>query len=102
MAEKRFFLRLAGAALLGVVALAIAGILFLFFLPWLLLAAVGVFILLAIFLVMWVTVYAVMFVGVAIYYIFKPMRVSKKKGKYGLKRIKEAGKRQKGKTRKRK
>ena len=104
MPEGRYFFKLAGAALLGIVALAIAGILFVLTLPFWFALAVGVFaafILLGILLAIWAAVYMAMFIGVAIYYVFKPMKVSKKKKGYTVARAREAGRRQKGATRKR-
>jgi len=99
MPEKRYFLKLTGAFLLGIIALVIAGIIFILIYPYLLVAAFGMFLLLVIFLAIWAAVYIAMVIGVTIYYLFKPMKVSKKKG-YSITRAREAGRRQKGATRK--
>ena len=48
--------------------------------------------------IIWIVLYVCAVIGVAVYYIFKPMQVSKKPGTYGLDKVKEAGKREKGKS----
>jgi hypothetical protein len=101
MPTKKFFVKLAGAALLGAVSLLIAGIIFLLLLPYLLWIALGTILLIVVFLVIWGAVYACIYVGTAIYYVFKPMKVSKKKKGYSVAKAKEAGRRRKGATRKR-
>ena len=100
MAEKRYFLRLAGAFLLGIVALIIAGLAFLFLLPLLIPLALGAFILALVFILIWAVVYVAMVIGVAIYYFFRPMTFEKKDKDYTIAKAKEAGRRQKGKSRK--
>lgn len=87
--------RLAGAALLGLVTLAIAFIIFVFLLPYLLPLALGVILLVVIFLIIWAVLYAAVFVGVALYYLFKPMKVSRQDKGYTIDKAKEAGRREK-------
>lgn len=96
MPEKRYFLRLTGAFLLGIVALLVAGLVFLFLLPVLLPLAIGAFIIISVFLVIWAAVYVAMVIGVGIYYFFKPMKFEKKDKDYSIAKTKEAGKRDKG------
>jgi membrane protein implicated in regulation of membrane protease activity len=100
MPEGRYFLRLGGAFVLGIIAIIIAVILFFLFLPWILAFAVGTIMLVFVLIVIWVIVYAAIFIGVAIYYFFKPMKVEKKDKGYSISKAKEAGKRQKGKSKK--
>lgn len=107
MPEKRFFFKLAGAALLGLAALIIAIILFILLLPlilsvWpaLLLTFLGIAAAVVIFVVLWLAVYALLFIGTAIYYLFRPMEVSREKKGYTITKSREAGRREKGKTRK--
>ena len=96
MPEKRYFLRMTGAFLLGIVALLVAGLVFLFLLPVLLPLAFGTLILVAIFLVVWAAVYVAMVIGVGIYYFFKPMKFEKKDKDYSIAKAEESGKREKG------
>ncbi len=99
MPETKYFLKLGGLLILGLIAFAIAGILFVVLLPHILLITVGILFLILIFILIWVIVYMAVVFIVAIYYFFKPMKVSKK-GKYTIKKTKEAGKRSKGKSKK--
>jgi hypothetical protein len=105
MPDRDYFFRFAGAVLLGVVTLIIAGLVLIALLPVLIpitLAVVpfvlGVLFIIIILLAIWVAIYALAFLGIFVYYFFKPMKVSKRKGKYNLKRTSEAGRRQKGTT----
>ena len=100
--RKKTLVKLVGAALLGAVSLVIAAIIFLLLLPYILLITLSALVLVLVFLIIWAAVYACMFVGTAIYYVFKPMKVSKKKKGYTIAKAAEAGRRQKGKTGKRK
>ncbi|MEE9322919.1 MAG: hypothetical protein V3U72_00080 [Candidatus Aenigmarchaeota archaeon] len=100
MAEKGYFLRLTGAFLLGIVALVFAGLAFLFLLPLLVPLAFGSLILVMVFIFIWGVIYIAMVIGVAIYYFFKPMRVEKVDKGYSIAKAEEAGKREKGKSRK--
>lgn len=89
------FLRLSLAFMLGLLALAIAAALFVFLLPLIVVAALGAFVLVIVFFVIWGVIYLAMIAGTAIYYFFKPMQV-KKKGRYSIRKAKEAGRRSKG------
>lgn len=100
MPEKRYFLRLTGAFLLGIVALLVAGLVFLFLLPVLLPLALGVFLIVAVFMVIWAVVYVAMVIGVGIYYFFRPMKFEKKDKDYSIAKAEEAGKREKGESEK--
>lgn len=97
MAEKRYFLRLTGAFLLGIVALIIAGFIFLFLLPFIIPLALGLIIVVLVFVLIWAVVYVAMVIGVAIYYFFRPMKFEKKDRGYSIAKAEEAGKREKGK-----
>lgn len=98
MPEKRFFLKLSGVVLLGLITLLIAAMVFLALLPFILIVFIGTFLLFAAFLIIWAVVYAAAVIGVAIYYFFKPMQVSEKDKGYSIKKVKESGKREKGKS----
>jgi len=100
MAEKRYFFRLAGAFLLGIVALIFAGIAFLFLLPFIVPLALGTLILVLVFIFIWGIVYVAMVIGVAIYYFFKPMEFERKDKGYTIAKAEESGKREKGKSKK--
>ncbi len=90
--------RLAGAFLLGLVALVIAFVIFTFALPYLLALALGTMLLVSVFVAIWAAVYGAMFIGAAIYYFFRPMKVSREDKGYSISKAKESGKRQKGKS----
>lgn len=100
MPEKKYFVGLFMAFLLGIVALILAGIAFFllipFFIPLAVLLAMGA-LTLAIFIIVWVIIYVLVFVGVALYYMGKPIDV-KKTGEYKIGDTKEAGRRRKGKS----
>lgn len=90
--------RLAGAVLLGLVTLVIAFVVFVFLLPYLIPLALGAGFLVLILLGIWGVTYMAAVVGAALYYIFRPMKVSRKDRGYSIDKAKEAGKRQKGKS----
>jgi len=96
-----YLLRGAGLALLGLVSLVCAGILFLFFGPFLLALllpfGLGVLAVAIAIMALWVGIYVVLVIGAVVYYFFKPMQV-KQHGSYRLKQSKEAGRRQRGNT----
>jgi membrane protein implicated in regulation of membrane protease activity len=96
MPEKRYFLRIAGAFLLGIFALVIAGIVFLLALPVLLPLALGGLVIALVFVLIWAIAYVAMVIGVAIYYFFKPMTYERKDRGYTIRKAKEAGRREKG------
>jgi len=100
MPEKKYFLRLGGAFLMGAIALILAGLAFVLLLPYIILAGITGLLLLIIFIAVWAFIYIAMVIGVGFYYLFKPMKVSEKKGKYNIGSVREAGRRKKGKTRK--
>ena len=91
-----YFGRIAGAAALGFFTLVVAFLIFVFLLPYLIPLALGTFLLLAIFLVIWGVTFVSAFVGVVIYYFFRPMKVSKQDKGYSIEKSKESGKREKG------
>jgi membrane protein implicated in regulation of membrane protease activity len=100
MPERRYFLRLGGAFFLGLFALAVAFIIFVFLLPYILLIAMGTLIIAAVFIAIWAIVYVAMVVGVAIYYFVRhPMKWEKEDKGYAIEKAKEAGRREKGKSR---
>ncbi|UCD07461.1 MAG: hypothetical protein JSW41_00550 [Candidatus Aenigmatarchaeota archaeon] len=99
MPEKKYFARLGGALLLGLLALAIAFIIFVFLLPYILPLALGTLLIVLIFIVVWVVIYIAIVVGVAIYYFVKhPMKWEKEDKEYMIEKAKEAGRRKKGKS----
>ena len=91
------FGKMGGAIALGLVTLVMAFVIFTFLLPYIIPLALGAVVLVAIFIAIWAILYAALFVGVAIYYLFKPMQVSRKDKGYSIAKTKEAGKRQKSK-----
>ena len=94
MVNAKYFLKLSGAVLLGLVALVVAGIIFVFLLPLLGIIKEGLM-LFDIFLVLWMVIWVLAVIGVAIYYFVKhPMKVQKK-GTYSINKVKEAGRRKK-------
>ena len=97
MPEKKYFVRLAGAAMIGIVSLILAGIIFFlllpFFIPLAVLFSLGLMAIL-IFVAIWGVIYIAMFIGTALFYLTKPMNV-KKTGTYTINKTKEAGRRQK-------
>ena len=98
MPDKAYAGRLAGALLLGLVTLVAAFLTFVFLLPYLLPLTLGTALLAVIFLALWGITYLAMIVGAAIYYFFRPMRVSRRDKGYSISQSREAGKRQKGKS----
>ncbi len=96
MPDKAYAGRLAGALLLGLVTLVVAFLAFVFMLPYLLPLALGTALLAMVFLAIWGIAYMAMIVGAAIYYFFRPMRVSREDKGYTIAKAKEAGRREKG------
>jgi len=99
---SKYFLKLGGAFLFGLVVTVIAAIVFVlglpYILPFLQSMATGIYyVLLAIliFVLIWAVVFGLAFLGVFIYYLFKPMKVSERPKGYTIKKAKEAGRRQK-------
>jgi membrane protein implicated in regulation of membrane protease activity len=95
-------LKLGGAFLFGLVVTIIAVIAFVlglpYILPFLRSMATGIYyVLLAIlvFIIIWAVVFGFTFLGVVVYYLFKPMKVSERPKGYTIKKAKEAGRRQK-------
>ncbi len=102
MPPPKYFLKLGGAFLFGLVVTLVAVIVFVlglpYILPFLRSMATGICcILLAIliFMLIWAAVFGFTFLGVFIYYLFKPMKVSERPKGYTIKKAKEAGRRQK-------
>lgn len=101
MPEKKYFLKMGEFFAFGLLALAVAFILFVFLLPYLLLIAIGAFMIIAVFIAIWAVVYVAMIVGVGIYYFFKhPMEWEKVDKDYTIEKAEEAGRRQKGESKK--
>ncbi len=102
MPPPRYFLRLGGVFLFGLVVTIIAVVVFVlglpFILPVLQSMATGIFyvlLVIIIFMVIWAAAFAFTFLGVFIYYLFKPMKVSERPKGYTIEKAKEAGRRQK-------
>ena len=109
MPEKSFLLRLSGAFLIGFIAVIIAlALVFTFsagilgFFGMLFPFLIGSLLFLFAVIVIAALNYIFVMLGVVIYYLFKPMHVSTKSKGYSLEKSKEAGRRQKGKSKKRK
>lgn len=107
MPDLGYFGKLTGAALLGLVTLLLAAVAVFLLLPYIVpLFSVlmpfvqGVMLIIAAVLVIWAGLYVSAFIGVFIYYIFKPMKVEKKEKGYSISGAREAGRREKGDTKK--
>ena len=101
MPEKKYFMKMGGFLAFGLLALAVAFILFVFLLPYILLIAIGAFMIIGVFIAIWAVVYVAMIAGVGIYYFFKhPMKWEKKDKGYKIDKTKEEGKREKGESKK--
>ncbi len=102
MPTGKYLAKLAGAFAIGLASLVLAGVLFFFLIPLIVPVAFGSLFLIAVFIALWVIVYVSMIIGTAIVYLFRPMEISGEKKKYTMKemRIREAGRREKGETRK--
>jgi len=104
MPAGRYFLKLTGAVLLGLVTLAIAvAAVFIFSVPLLAFFAaampflVGAVLVFVAVVIIWMILYVAAFIGVAIYYAIRhPMQVSKEHGDYAIGKVKESGRRQRG------
>jgi len=102
MVEKRYFARLGGALFLGLFALVIAFIAFVFLLPYILILALGTFIIVLVFIALWAVVYVAMVIGIGIYYFIRhPMKWEKEDKSYTISKAEEAGRREKGKSKNR-
>ena len=102
MPDKKYFAGLFGAFLLGLIALILAALAFIFilplFVPLAVVFAMGI-VAVYVFIIVWGIFYFCMYIGVFLYYLGKPMKV-KKEGSYRISKAKEAGKRQKGRSKK--
>ena len=104
MPASGYFLKLTGAVILGLVTLGIAVAAVIIFsaqllaffagiLPFL----VGAMLVIVAVIIVWIIIYVAAIIGVAIYYAIRhPMQVSKEHGDYGIGKVKESGRREKG------
>lgn len=96
-----YFGKMGGALVLGLLALAIAFIIFVFLLPYIIPLALGLLIVVLIFIAVWVVVWIAIAVGVGIYYFVRhPTEWVKEDKDYTIEKSEEAGRRQKGKSKK--
>ena len=95
MPSLGYFLRLSGLAVLGLLALAVGFVIFIFLFPYLAVAGMTALLAALMFITLCLVIYLALVIGAAIVYFFRPMEVSKKKKGYSLKRTKEAGRRKK-------
>ncbi len=109
MPDKKYFLGLGGSFLLGAAVIIVSLVLAWLLTPYLLPIFTGIFpyimeaiLIIFIFIIILVAVYICTFLGVLIKYLFKPMEVSKKAKGYSIAKVKEAGLREKGKTKRQK
>jgi membrane protein implicated in regulation of membrane protease activity len=103
MPDKSFFARMGGAFLIGLLALAIAFVIFVFLLPYIIPLTLGILIIVLIFIVVWVVIWVAIVIGVGIYYFVRhPTEWVKEDKDYTIGKSKEVGRRQKGKSRKKK
>jgi hypothetical protein len=105
MPGAKYFLSLGGSALLGLAVLVVSIIAFILLFPFLVPlflvlfpALVGIAALIAIFVFIVIVIYILAFLGVLVKYLFKPMEVSKEAKGYNMATVKEAGMRQKGRS----
>lgn len=104
MPEGGYFLKLTGAVILGLATLGIAvaaviifSVQLLAFFAGILPFLVGAMLVFVAVVVIWIVLYVAGVIGVAIYYVIKhPMQVSKEHGDYGIGKVKESGRREKG------
>ena len=109
--ESHFYLKIVGYILLGLIVLGVilgigyivvmtafssAEALIGFFVLYILPILFALMIIIAVIFVLYIALY----IGVAVRYLGKPMKVSKEEKRYDLKKTKEAGKRQKGSSKK--
>jgi len=109
--ESRYYLKLVGYTLLGLVVLAvILGICYLavislfssiggvlaFFITYIL----PILVVILLIIVAVIILYIALYIGVAVRYLGRPMKVSKKEKRYDIKKTREAGKRHKGSSKK--
>ena len=105
MPNAKYFLSLGGSFLLGlivIIASIIIGILIAPFiiglLPTLFLGMVYAIAVIIVIVIVFVVIYFITFVGIVLQYLFKPMKVSKENKNYKISKVKESGRRQKGKS----
>lgn len=92
-----YFAKLGGAFFLGLIALIIAFIAFVFLLPLIIPLALGALAVIIIFLLLWGLIYVAIVVGVGIYYFVRHPTVWEREDRdYSIDKAKEAGRRQKG------
>ena len=96
-------MRLTGVVLLGALTLAVAAAAVMLASPFILPFVAGLFpfligslLMIAAVIGVWFALYLCAIIGAAIYYIFRPMQVSRKPGTYSIKKTVEAGRRGKG------
>lgn len=105
MPKAKYFLTLGGSFLLGLAVIIVAAVAtfllwpYIFPLFWFLAPYVaGAALVAVIFIVVVIVVYFCTMLGVLIQYLFKPVEVSKQAKGYGISKVKEAGLREKGET----
>lgn len=64
-------------------------------LPFLAIFSFGIIAVIVSAFTLWAILYGLIMISLALYYFLKPMKVSKKKGSYSIKNVKESGKRTK-------
>jgi uncharacterized membrane protein len=79
--EKKYFLRLSGAAFIAIVALAMAAVMFFILLPHILTTTMVFVMLLVVFIIIWIIVYIAMVVGAAVYRYALPVHMKAAKTK---------------------
>lgn len=91
-------LRMSGLAILGLLAMIAAGFIFIILLPYIL-PALAIYnagvVLFLLFMIIFLVFYLAMVIGASLVYFFKPANV-KNSGDYNIERSREAGRRKKG------
>lgn len=107
MPESKYFFSLAGAVVLGIIVLIVAGVIAFLSLPYIITALpflfvglAGIMALIVGILVVWAILYVLAWIGIFVIYLFKPMKVSKEDKGYSVKKVKESGTREKGDSKK--
>ncbi|MCD6590493.1 MAG: hypothetical protein J7K72_00805 [Candidatus Aenigmarchaeota archaeon] len=98
MREKSHFITIGAAIVIGTISLLAAVAIFWILLPYILPLALDVLFLMVIFVALWTAIYIAAVTGIAMYYLFKPMKIEEKDKNYGIAKLKDSGSRRKGRS----
>ena len=77
--EKKYFMKLSGAAMIAVIALIFAAIIFFLLLPHILAVSMVFLVLVLIFIIIWIIIYIAMVLGAAVHHYVLPLHYRKRK-----------------------